>query len=607
MSDIDNLITQLEQLERRVKELEESADPNRARFTTFVGNTAVGLLPEGTEVAGGLVYLFTSEPAGWLYDQFQSPTLPKQPIGTGNFITSSGLLPSGIDYGQSSPMLGTHILKAVPKDQYSTWIAEMHSQFNPHQYPIFEDRWGELERLVRTTSPESWEAVRDEWVNWLWLNPTFPPMDIPAPDELKAYADSVYVMHLLQEGTYDPNDPYQAQLLGDVLYDSDPTKMGQVDEGFHGQIAGYVNSELEARKSAFGIAADPLSINGRYLALADQPNFYNLVSFLGDNPGLETFDDTLANILNGEMPEVQKQIFLAGLGNLDVSKLQLGVGVNLFEALFSGQNGMTETELMNALIGVAVSPQFAQTLSESAELRGLILANPNLVDNLALAPELTALFASEELQAQLGNQVIEALLDPEAPNNIFTRLTTETQLEDPMNSLRGFFGIENADGDAENPMRTYIETVIGEYFEQAMAPGEDGEAANPFQAAIGAALQAIDEARREAIFSSTPQAPYNLGVGDMLNIALAAIKTELGSKDASASVLGQIETALQEALAAIRNAQPSSSGSSSGGTTFGESDGSTGMGGTSSEPVDYFADKPGQKHKSTVYGESSVI
>jgi hypothetical protein len=45
---------------------------------------------------------------------------------------------------------------------------------------------------------------------------------------------------------------------------------------------------------------------------------------------------------------------------------------------------------------------FAQKLSESPELRALILNNPNLRDNLLNAPELAALFASEELQVQGG-------------------------------------------------------------------------------------------------------------------------------------------------------------------------------------------------------------
>jgi hypothetical protein len=513
------------------------------------------------------------------------------PISPSEFIRNQGLLPYDGAYTVASPILARHIMASVPQDRYGSWVADLGNQFVYRNPILGEDLWRELDELAKSTSPENWDAVRQQWIDSTMRtfgeNVIFPAPNNPSSDELFAYANAVHVWRMLEDGRYDPNNPAHNALLGDVLHKDTATLLGEriAGDNFRVEAFSSIYNHLQSTiQSHFGMAAAPLLSHDRYLALADQAQFFPLVELIESHQGFETFDDTLANILNGELPEGYKQAFLSGLGNLDVSKLQLGGGVNLFGLLFNGQNGMTETELMNALIGVAVNPQFAQALSESPELRQLILANPNLVDNLALAPELTALFASEELQAQLGNQVIDALLDPEAPNNIFTRLTAATQLEDPMNSLRGFFGIENADDDAENPMRTYIETVIGQYFAQAMAPGEDGEATNPFQTAIGAALEEINEARLLAIYNPDNRYYGLLNVKDIAEIDIRGYKN---------SALKAIAEELDKALKAIRNAQFIASG----GTVFGEPDGQAGGEPEvpkRSEPIDYFATQPNQ-------------
>jgi hypothetical protein len=120
---------------------------------------------------------------------------------------------------------------------------------------------------------------------------------------------------------------------------------------------------------------------------------------------------------------------------------------------------------------------------------------------------------------------------------------------------------ESVPDDAENPLHTYIETLLGTYFAQAMTPGEDGETANPLQPFIVQAKEELSKASDELLNGNEETGKVGLlqvlhravyGNGDNGGGYLFMLRQFVGSDDPPTGALGQLAGARDAAIAELR-------------------------------------------------------
>jgi hypothetical protein len=393
-------------LEAQVLQLSDSW---RSFWINLGGDTLVGLLPEKLEMFSPAAAALGRYAGQQIYDTVVGE--PKLPFIAG-FID--------IDH--------------YAKSQYET-SAIVPDSLDEHYKPEINLSEGFVSRfnVMLMSDPSIAQGI---WDAYLAENPEYAQQVLDNPDYIHATDPWGHVLSKITSGTPLSSEDIAYLFFPDGnLWPSDREALDALLEAYRNDMVSQLQGAFPEAPSLASSPYAPLFFEGKYVGWDIVHNVY---------PQL---DEALELILQ-KGSDQEDAVFLSMAGQINLAQ---DAAENTF---LSQPLTQVEPELVAEVLKPYVeSAVLRETILNEPAIAELILRSPTLAGVLAESPYLTPLFTSEELQAQLGNQVIGALLDPEPPHNLFTQMTNRLSVNLLPDDLRAAIGEEEAES---NPLQGYI-------------------------------------------------------------------------------------------------------------------------------------------------------